>query len=179
MLRGISLQVRLALYQLCHVLISCLISESPNTVTNPWISRLKRSGCHSALTTSPFRVWAPRQCVNERTQLEYRLTTCQNLGQKEASGLENKKPRQECAQRRSCSRSGINAQTHRSWCWVRHFYQHRFSTRVQSPWRTNAIPQYPIIESSKNSTAERESRLECWAWVQLGEKRMQLEVRTR
>ncbi len=42
MLRGISLQVKLALYQLRHVLISCLISESPSTVTDPLISGLKR-----------------------------------------------------------------------------------------------------------------------------------------
>ncbi len=37
----IGLQVELGLNQLCHVLISCLISESPNTVTNPRISGLK------------------------------------------------------------------------------------------------------------------------------------------
>ncbi len=39
MLRGISLQVKLALYQLCHVLISCLISESPSTVTKNLITQ--------------------------------------------------------------------------------------------------------------------------------------------
>ena len=46
MLRGISLQIKLALYQLCHVLISCLISESPNTVINPRISGLEHLSRH-------------------------------------------------------------------------------------------------------------------------------------
>ncbi len=41
MLGGISLQIKLALIQLCYVLISCLISESQNTETNSRISGLK------------------------------------------------------------------------------------------------------------------------------------------
>ncbi len=41
MLRGIGSQEKLALYQLGHALISCLISESPNTVTNSRILGLK------------------------------------------------------------------------------------------------------------------------------------------
>jgi hypothetical protein len=58
MLRGISSQDKLALYQLCHVLISYLISESPNTVTNSRLLGLKhlsrRADYPSQLINRPF-----------------------------------------------------------------------------------------------------------------------------
>jgi hypothetical protein len=49
-----SLQVKLALYQLCHVLISCLISESPNTVTIPRISGLTHLSHHTDHPSQPI-----------------------------------------------------------------------------------------------------------------------------
>ncbi len=55
MLRGISLQIKLALYQLCHVLIACLISESPNTVINPRISGLKHLSRRTDNPSQPIK----------------------------------------------------------------------------------------------------------------------------
>ncbi len=134
MLRG--LQVKLALYQLCHVLISCLISESPNTVTNPRISGLKylsrrtdhssqpinRSFSLSGLSTAPMCQREDTIGIRTHTLPEPWTETSKRLGDRE-----------ECAPRRNCSQSGTNVQTHRSWCRGRHSYQHGFSTRVETP----------------------------------------------
>ena len=139
MLRGISLQIKLALYQLCHVLISCLISESPNAVINPRISGLKHLSRRTDNPSQPINrsfslsgLSTPPMCQREDT-IGYRLTPGRNLGQNEVSGLENEESCQECAPRRNHSQSGTNAQTQRSRRRGRRSFQHGFSTKVQTP----------------------------------------------
>jgi hypothetical protein len=72
--RRTSLQVKLALYQLCHVLISCLISESPITVTNPRISGLKYLSRRTDHPSQPINrsfslsgLSTPQKCQREDT----------------------------------------------------------------------------------------------------------------